>query len=550
MRAGKVRKSCWYLAALPALSLAILFSPSALVSQKNKDKALKPEFQTSDRCLACHNGLTTPSGKDVSIGLDWRPTIMANSGRDPYWQASVRREDLEHPESKAKIEDECAACHMPMARYEAKVENKLGEVFAHLPFDNDPKKNAAAEDGVSCSVCHQIGKEKLGTKESFNGGFVVDPPRTKGDHPEYGPYQILNGQARVMQTSSEGFRPNTDNHIQDSALCATCHTLYTRALAPGGKELGLFPEQVPFLEWQHSDYGNKSSCQSCHMPEVGEDAPISRVFGVLRSGVRQHTFVGANFFMLKLLNIHSADLSVKALPQELTDEVQRTVNFLQSRTARVIVRNVDVKSSRLQLDVQVENLTGHKFPTAYPSRRAWLHVAVRDRDGRIAFESGAIHADGSIEGNDNDTDAAHFEPHYREITSSDQVQIYEPILGDQSGKVTTGLSNAVGYLKDNRLLPAGFKKENAEKDIAVTGDAADDPNFTDAGDLVRYSVPLNEARGPLQIDVELWYQPIGYRWAHNLAAYDSAETHRFVKYYEANPADTAIILAHATAIAN
>lgn len=527
--------------------LGLFCLPVAAIGQSGKNSTLKPKFQTSDRCLACHNGLTAPSGKDVSIGFDWRATIMANSGRDPYWQASVRREIMEHPEAKAKIEDECAACHMPIARYQAKVENRLGAVFAHLPFDHDPKKNAAAEDGVSCSVCHQISKEKLGTKESFNGGFVIEASRTKDDHPEYGPYAIQNGQAHVMQTSSEGFRPTGDTHIQDSALCATCHTLYTRALAPGGKELGLFPEQVPYLEWQHSSYVNKNSCQSCHMPEVGEDAPISAVLGVLRPNVRQHTFVGANFFMLKLLNLHRADLSVAAMPQELTAEAQRTIDFLQTKTARVSIRDIDIVSSRLQMDVLVENLTGHKFPTAYPSRRAWLHVVVRDRDGQVAFESGAMHPDGSIEGNDNDADASHFEPHYREIKNSDEVQIYEPILKDQDGRITTGLSNAVGYLKDNRLLPSGFQKQNADKDIAVTGDAADDPNFTDAGDSIHYSVTLGDTTGPYKVDVELWYQPIGFRWAHNLNSYDAMETHRFVGYYDANSAETAIIVARATA---
>ena len=63
----------------------------------------QPAFQTSDRCLACHNGLTTASGKDVSIGFDWRTSLMANSGRDPYWQAGVRRETIDHPTAKAAI---------------------------------------------------------------------------------------------------------------------------------------------------------------------------------------------------------------------------------------------------------------------------------------------------------------------------------------------------------------------------------------------------------------------------------------------------------------
>src|SRR5581483_11555809 len=98
--------------------------------------------------------------------------------------------------------------------------------------------------------------------------------------------------------------------------------------------------------------------------------------------------------------------------------------------------------------------------------------------------------DGSIVGNDNDADKTRFEPHYREITSGDQVQIYEDIIKDYEGHVSTGLLSAVGYFKDNRLLPAGFRKQTADKDIAVIGDAADDPNFTDAGDLLRYSVPL------------------------------------------------------------
>ncbi len=511
-------------------------------------KELQPEFHTSDRCLACHNALKTPSGEDVSIGFAWRSSIMGNSARDPYWQASVRREDLDHPEARAEIEDGCADCHMPIARYEAKLQGRRGEVFAHIPFDTDPKKNASAEDGVSCSLCHQIGKEKLGTRESFNGGFVVDPPKSKGDHSEYGPFAIQNGQAHIMQTSTGGFRPvEAAQHIRDSAMCATCHTLYTKSLAPDGKPIGTFPEQMPYLEWLHSDYPGKSSCQSCHMPQVEGEVPISAVLGEPRGGVRRHSFVGANFFMLRMLNSYRNDLSVKALPLELTDSAEKTAEFLQSQAARVTIRDIDVAPTQLTLNVLVENLTGHKLPTAFPSRRAWLHVVVRDRDGKVVFESGALNPDGSIQGNDADVDPSRFEAHYREINSRDQVQIYEPILGDQAGHVTTGLVAAVGYLKDNRLLPSGFQKATADKDIAVVGDAADDPNFTAAGDLVRYSVAPGNAQGPFHVDAELWYQPIGFRWAHNLGPYQAAETRRFVGYYESMSSGTAMVLARASA---
>src|SRR5207245_5313049 len=110
---------------------------------------------------------------------------------------------------------------------------------------------------------------------------------------------------------------------------------------------------------------------------------------------------------------------------------------------------------RLRADIVVENLSGHKLPTAYPSRRAWLHVVVRDGNGRVVFESGALNADGSVKGNDNDADPSKAEPHYTEIRSADEVQIYESILGDSQGRVTTGLLTAVRYLKDNRVLPRG-----------------------------------------------------------------------------------------------
>ncbi len=160
-------------------------------------------------------------------------------------------------------------------------------------------------------------------------------------------------------------------------------------------------------------------------------------------------------------------------------------------------------------------------------------------------KSGALHPDGSIEGNDNDADPKRFEPHYREIRTADQVQIYEPILKDHNGNVTTALLSAVGYIKDNRLLPRGFDKRTAEPDIAVHGGAADDPAFTDAGHRVRYSVAVGNATGPFRAEAELWYEPIGFRWANNLKPYDAAEPKRFTGYYDATANGAAVLLVRA-----
>lgn len=527
---------------------AVVVAVVALAQQPRKP--VGPQFQTSDRCVACHNGLTTSSGEDISIGFDWRPTMMANAARDPYWQAGVRREILEHPESRALIEDECSTCHMPMARYVSKHGGGGGggEVFAHLPFDGEKESDLLAADGVSCSLCHQISKEKLGTRESLVGGFVIDPPMADGERAEYGPFAVEAGLRRVMRSSSRGFRPVEGPHIRQSEVCATCHTLITKALGPGGKELGEFPEQVPYQEWLHSGYRETRSCQSCHMPEVREPVRVANTFGPPREGVRRHPFLGGNFFMLGMLNRYRGELAVEAQPGELTAAVERTLEHLKTEAAGLEIRSAEVRGGRLEMEVAVENRGGHKLPTAYPSRRVWLHVTVKDGAGKVVFESGAVERSGAIRGNDNDADPLRFEPHHEVITRGDQVQIYESVMADSAGVVTTGLLHAVRYVKDNRLTPAGFDKRSAGKEIAVLGEALEDADFVAGGDRVRYAVELGGLTGPFGIEVELRFQPISYRWAANLKKFEAEEMRRFTRYYESMAGESSTVLARAGAV--
>jgi hypothetical protein len=416
-------------------------------------------------------------------------------------------------------------------------------VLSRLPFAAEHDRFAAYKDGVSCSVCHQVEAKGLGTPDTFNGNVAVAASANKKERPEYGPFAVDSGHQRVMQSSTKGFVPTEAAHIRDAGLCGSCHTLYTTARGPGGKELGRLPEQMPFLEWQHSDYNDRESCQSCHMPEVTEPTRITSVFGPERTGMHRHVFVGGNILLPQVLNEHRDELDTQALPEELKDAVGRTTEFLKTRSARVNIQIVQQSSRGLEFAVRVENLTGHKLPTAYPSRRAWLHVRVRDAADGVVFESGALRLDGSIMGNDNDADPKQFEPHYTEITKPDEVEIFEPILKDMDGNVTTGLIAAVGYLKDNRILPAGFDKKTAVADVSVKGRAEDDPNFTGGSSVTRYVVPAGNA--PLHIEAELWYQPVGFRWAHNLEPYKAAEPQRWVKYYNENAAQNAVMLARA-----
>lgn len=83
--------------------------------------------------------------------------------------------------------------------------------------------------------------------------------------------------------------------------------------------------------------------------------------------------------------------------------------------------------------------------------------------------------------------------------------------------------------------------------MAVRGSARQDKDFAEGGDLVLYSVPVDPARGPFSVKAELWYQPIGFRWAQNLRQVDSPEISRFTGFYAAAADKSALLLARDSA---
>ena len=504
-------------------------------------------FSHSDDCVACHNALTTAAGEDVSIGTAWRSTMMANSARDPYFHASVRRETMDHAGRADEIQDECAACHVPIAHREA---HASGHRAVVLQATGRGAAAAAAggrlaSDGVSCTVCHQIAPDGLGSPASFNGRFAVRPPRADGVREAFGPFAVDAGRHTIMR-SVTGFEQVEAPHVRQSELCATCHTLITQAFDRDGRVIGSLPEQMNYQEWRHSAFDDEGrSCQSCHMPRASGPLRVSSVLGAERDGLSRHAFVGGNAFMLRLLNRFRDELGVEAPAEALEATARLTERQLRHDTATVEVTAPERSDGGVAFEVIVRNLTGHKFPTGYPSRRAWLHVTVRDDGGQVLFESGAEASDGSVAGSDSDADPLAFEPHYDVIDRPDQVQIYESVMGDVASRPTTGLLSAVRYLKDNRLLPRGFDKGTAAAEIAVVGNAAGDASFSGGSDRLRYHVHLSAGRRLGRIAVELRYQPIAYRWARNLASYAAPEPTRFVTFFDRLSSSASVVVATA-----
>ena len=492
-------------------------------------------FSASGACTLCHMNMTDDSGTDVSIDTYWRSTMMANAARDPYWQAAVRREIETHPELSEVIQDKCTACHMPMAQYSNKIEGDTGLLFGEGGFlTPENELYSLALDGVSCTLCHQIRADGLGTEASFSGGFYIDTTLRRPERILFGPYKSSEQDVAVMRGAS-GYIPEQGLHLSGSELCASCHTLYTPYVDANGEIAGEFPEQVPYFEWYYSDYRSIQNCQGCHMPEAEGGVRISITSQVLRSPFALHSFVGGNTYMLSILDQFGDELGVTASSEQFQATIVRTLDQLQNNTAVLTLEDARLSGNRVILDLTIDSRAGHKFPTGYPSRRAWIHVSVKDNNNQLVFESGGVNPDGSIIGNDNDTDPTQYEQHYQAIVQPDQVQIYETILSDSEGDLTTTLLRAARYVKDNRLVPIGFEKGAPYEDIAVRGSAFDDIDFDDGSDSIQYVIDLGSAPGPYQVRVELLYQSIGFRWIDNLGDQPGSEIERFLGYVDAIP---------------
>jgi len=508
------------------------------------------DFSGSGNCTMCHGGLRDSAGNNVSIDAHWSSTMMANAAKDPLWQAKISSEITRSPALQSVIEEKCSRCHTPMARYQAVTDGTPVAVVGGGGFlDAGHALHEAAMDGVSCSLCHQISTTGLGQPESFTGRYVIDTSTASPDRLMYGQFANPFGNPMRMHT---GYTPVQGGHVSSSDLCGSCHVLHTPIVDEGGNVVGEFPEQATYLEWEHSAFADgeptSRSCQSCHTPPAVGGVKISNRPMMLsaRSPFGMHHFVGGNAFMVTLLMDNMETLGLTATMTNLEATLARTTEQLQTQTAALSVPCFQVAGDQAAITLQVRNLTGHKLPSGIPARRAWIHLKVTDANGQVCFESGRPEADGSIAGNDADSDPASFEPHHDTITSVEQVQIYEPVMHDTQGQVTYTLLRASSYAKDNRLLPDGFDKATAEQDIRVHGDAASDVDFVGGSDVVHYRLSTQACTPPLTVTARLLYQSVSYRLAHDLLQDNHLPAvQAFGGYYAA--ADQApVVLATAT----
>lgn len=490
-------------------------------------------FAGSGECVQCHNTQTNQQGVSVSIVADWRSSMMANAARDPFWRAKISHEVLVNPGLQEAIEDKCTICHAPLGNFNA---HYLGQDhYSIAEMEADP----LALDGVQCTVCHQI---KAGSLGNFSGNLDIGDQKIT-----WGPYEAPFTMPMFNLT---GYTPEYGPQINNSKLCGSCHTLLTHSVDLNGQLTdNEFVEQAVYQEWSNSAYPEMElSCQSCHVPRIADSVQVSSMPFWLepRSPFGMHHFAGANVFILNMLRAKGEELGVTATDVQFDSTIVRAARMLQDRSVAINLSEEARTDDTLFVDLQLNNIAGHKLPSAYPSRRVFIALYVTTQAGDTIFHSGRM--DGQFRLIQEDIP---YELHHDVIVDEGQVMLYEMVMGDVTGELTTVLLRADHQLKDNRLPPVGFTDQHNSYDtVKIVGTALSDPDFNkvngtqgSGSDIVHYHIPLAGQSGPLNISAAVYYQTVSFRWLEEMFTYSSTEIDRFKSYYEEADLEPLLIAA-------
>ena len=517
-----------------------------------------------------------PSMSNLSPNGEWRNSMMGLAGRDPIFFSQLNSEVTVHKnlegqaDSKGFIEDTCLRCHGVMGQREFHADNP-GQLYTRAHLDDPTSKyGALSRDGVSCAVCHRISNDGLGTPATYTGLFNLDPPNQIN-----GPY---SDPLTVPMKNALGMTPQSTpaKQLQSSKLCGSCHQILLPVFRADGKrqldqngQPKTITEQSTFFEWLNSDFADNGpkpkSCQDCHMPRQFDDNPLSFKIANIedstfpavdfrapdaditmrpRAGYARHLLLGINVFGLEMFKQFRTDLGLYQTNPMLGDpektvpgidnainaavEIASGTSTTPSKAASVQLSAVEKTATTIHADVQVINTAGHNLPSGVSFRRAFIHFEVLDAKGSVLWQSGNTNASGVIldgAGNPLATEfftptQQKFQPHFwlnNPLTQENQVQIYEELIVNPEGFLTTSFVALDHKVKDNRLQPHGASPAgpNAAETAPVGTCTPDgsfcDPNYRDGSgsNVVSYVVPLTPKTSSVaSVRATLYYQSI------------------------------------------
>ncbi len=499
-------------------------------------------FTGSGICAGCHGhdvaqlANVSEAGEDVNPTDQWQSSLMANSAKDPFWRAKVVHEVALNPDHQLELEDKCTSCHAPLGHFNA---HHLGqEHYAMAQLFQD----SLALDGVSCVACHQ---QASTVGNAFSGELAFDSLTI------YGPYGAGKDDAPLLQAPMQLYTPYENimygAHLDGSEACAGCHSLVTQTADMEGNLTGQdYIEQATYHEWLNSSYADDgdtpTDCQDCHMPEVSGGVVIASGQASLgpRAPFKKHILVGGNAQMLEIMRDNTEALGLSASVAQFDSTIAWTRDVLRNETVELSVQDASWVDGLGSVAVEVVNKAGHKFPSGYPARRAWIEVVAHQGEDTL-WHNGRWSPGGFLHGVD-EGGLAEYEPHYTTIDAEDQVQVYELVAVDVTGTPTNVLERAASSAKDNRLLPLGFSDDHEVYDTTrVEGLALYDLEFAFESELgldrLTYDMTASPSTDlPVVMDVRVWYQSMPPRWVAPMFDIQDSTIQAFQALFEAQGA--------------
>lgn len=425
---------------------------------------------------------------------------------------------------------------------------RLDMVTRYQTADDQRGYGNLARDGISCLVCHRIDTTALGKDSSFTGNWVAGP-----SDKIFGPFDNV---AVDPMKNAIGNTPTPGNQIKNSDLCSTCHNILLPVLdndgkphpvkVPGGGTVTSTYEQTTHLEWTNSVFARGAtfrSCQDCHMPghykslslagtqiaNIESDAfaptthrlPDDAITLTPRENYLRHSLHGLNVFLNEmfqqfpmLLGLRQIDyMGASTTQPALITGAESMLRMARHESADIAIRGIHRAGDELVVNVLVTNKTGHYLPSGVGFRRLFIEFDAEDANGGLIWASGRTDSLGFLlDGvsdrrlpTENGVAQRDYQPHYQDITKGNQVQIYQELIKDSAGYLTTSFLRRVHPVKDNRLRPRGFDPKvflNSSSPYIrllgeVEGEAAHDPYYTDptrtGADEVRYDIHLSPA---------------------------------------------------------
>lgn len=513
-----------------------------------------------ETCLTCHGAMGKHQYRQ-DHGPDAPPF-----GLDHVMRASTDPTDdkYKHPQYGALARDgiSCTVCHQMQPREQ--------------PADDH---RHYLEYFLETSITGNI---NIGNPNELHGPFKdneIAPysmEHALGYKPKHNPYiksSQMCGTCHVVNLPIFD-KPLDDAHGADELVAAEQNPLF--------KQYHHHVEQATYLEWLNSEFENEfdtdnpkaKTCQDCHMSTDyhNEDLALqlerieTRIAAiqddtypdaenladhkelnvrVRKEGYARHNFRGLNVFLLEMFNQFDDVLGVRKFDfmtgsqDDIPHAVDDFVRQANNDTATLTVDSSLSEAGELVANVIVQNKVGHRFPSGVGFRRAFLELLVVETSAnesgeeKIFWSSGRTNELGVLidaAGNPLPTEFFSEDPaeegkqvsqqHHEEITSPEQVQIYETLLHSDNHRYTTSFIHGSKVVKDNRLLPRGWKAKGPGPGLrgeflkaTHPGPVAKaDPRYTDGSgsDEITYRVKLSPEvdRERLQVRATLYYQAI------------------------------------------